>query len=351
MSNCYDFNNILERDCTIYVSIWNKEDIDKEINVFLNCEKQIVRDINSIKNKTYLCNKCEASVIIKFEPIINLLTTKCNIEITKELNKIIEKEKKGNIRETVKKNKTDQNEYHLFNVKETENEDQTNDMKIIINSPIVFDINNKIEQHYLKNVDIIERKIYISSTYKQMFIIYATPKNIIITILLFTFFIVIIIPSSPFFKYIINMKLFHKLRINRVILFWKIQDIYEEIKWGLYICIKIGENVCRHLKIICLFILEKFSNFLKFRKVDDLVNRICDIRREEIVKRDSEKKIKYEKRKIDKQNLAKQRHKKLIEYEKLFLKELHKGHKRRIDEINEKKKKIKKPKRNKNPRN
>ncbi|ETB56568.1 hypothetical protein YYC_05415 [Plasmodium yoelii 17X] len=63
-------------------------------------------------------------------------------------------------------------------------------------------------------------------------------------------------------------------------------------------------------------------------------------------------KKKYEKRKIDKQNLAKQRHKKLIEYEKLFLKELHKGHKKRLDEINEKKKKkIEKPKRNKNPRN
>ncbi|VTZ76472.1 conserved Plasmodium protein, unknown function [Plasmodium yoelii] len=45
---------------------------------------------------------------------------------------------------------------------------------------------------------------------------------------------------------------------------------------------------------------------------------------------------------IDKQNLAKQRHKKLIEYEKLFLKELHKGHKKRLDEINEKKKKKKK---------
>ncbi|CAD2089315.1 conserved Plasmodium protein, unknown function [Plasmodium vinckei lentum] len=345
LSNCYDFNNILERDCTIYMSIWNKEDIDKEINVFLNCEEQIVRDINSIKKKVYLYKKCETTVTIKFEPIINLSTTKCYIEITKEVSKIVEKERKGNIRENAKdnleKNKTDQNEYHLFDANETENENQTNGMKITMNSPIVFDIDNKIGQHYLKNVDIIEGPIYIPLTYKQMFNIYATAKNIIILILLFIFFTVIIIPSFPFFKYIISIKLFHNLRMNRIILFWKVQDIYDEIKWGLYIWIKTGEKGWGNLKIFCLFIFRKFPNFLKFRKVEDLVNHIWETRHEDIVKRDSEQKIKYEKRNIDKQNLVKHRNKKLIEYEKLFLKELHKGHEKKTDERKKKKKKLK----------
>ncbi|SCM02565.1 conserved Plasmodium protein, unknown function [Plasmodium chabaudi chabaudi] len=345
LSNCYDFNNILERDCTIYMSVWNKEDIDKEINVFLNCEKQIVRDINSIKKTVYLCKKCETTVTIKFEPIINLSTTKCNIEIAKEVSEIAEKERKENTRENLENNMennmTDQYEYHLFDANEIENEDQTNGMKIIMNSPIVFDIDNRIGEHYLKNVDIIEGPIYIPLTYKQMFIIYATPKNIIIIIFLFIFFTVIIIPSFPFFKCIISIKLFHMLRMNRVILFWKVQDIYDEIKWRLYIWIKIGEKAWGHLKIFCFSIFEKFPNFLKFRKVEDLANHIWETRHEEVVKRDSEKKLKYEKRKIDKQNLEKQRHKKLIEYEKQFLKELHKGHERKTDERKKKKKKLK----------
>ncbi|CAD2089116.1 conserved Plasmodium protein, unknown function [Plasmodium vinckei brucechwatti] len=319
LSNCYDFNNILEKD---------------------------FRDINSIKKKVYLCKKCETTVTIKFEPIINLSTTKCNIEITKEVNKIVEKERKENIRENAKddnseKNKTDQYEYHLFDANETENENQANGMKITMNSPIVFDIDNKIGQHYLKNVDIIEGPIYIPLTYKQMFNIYATAKNIIIIILLFIFFIVIIIPSFPFFKYIISIKLFHNLRMNRIILFWKVQDIYDEIKWGLYIWINIGEKGLENLKIFCLFIFKKFPNFLKFRKVEDLVNHIWETRHEDIVKRDNEKKIKYEKRKIDKQNLEKQRNKKLTEYEKLFLKELHKGHEKKTGERKKKKKKLK----------
>ncbi|KEG00819.1 hypothetical protein YYE_04265 [Plasmodium vinckei vinckei] len=337
LSNCYDFNNTLERDCTIYMSIWNKEDIDKEINVFLNCEKQIVKDINSIEKKVYLCKKCETTVTIKFEPIINLSTTKCNIEMTKEVNRIVEKERNGNIQENLEenleenseKNKTDQYEYHLFDANETENENQTNGMKITMNSLIVFDIDNKIGQHYLKNLDIIEGPTYIPLTYKQMFIIYGTPKNIIIIILLFIFFIVIIIPSFPFFKYIISIKLFHELRMNRIILFWKVQDIYEEIKWRLYIWIKNGEKGWGYLKIFYLF------TFRKFRKVEDLANHTWETKHEDIIKRDNEK------RKIDKQNLKKQRNKKLIEYEKLFLKELHKGHEKKTDERQKKKKKLK----------
>ncbi|SBT32869.1 conserved Plasmodium protein, unknown function [Plasmodium ovale wallikeri] len=85
LSNCYDFDHLLKKDCTVYVSVWNIEDVDKEVEISINCEKEIVKDISTLKRKMTLCRKCENTVVINFEPIRNLLLTPCTVLITKDV--------------------------------------------------------------------------------------------------------------------------------------------------------------------------------------------------------------------------------------------------------------------------
>ncbi|CRG98919.1 conserved Plasmodium protein, unknown function [Plasmodium relictum] len=313
LSNCYDFNNELDKFCTIYISIWNKEDVDKELSIFINCEKQIVKDPSQLKKTIFLCKKCENTTTIKFEPIADLLITPCNVLITKKTEEEeIEKKKR------LSKN-SNKEEYFLFNIDANQIKKEEN-RNIIKNIPLKYDVPYEILENHLKKLDFLEDVEDIFLTYKKKIIYFMTKSENIIKIIIFLFFLlaffIFIIPSIPICKsVIIKLKWYHNLKTFRMLIFWKIQDLVRGIK-------RIPRKIWRFIKRISKKIKRSFSKiFLKFRKDQELIDQNYKDNLERKRRNEEKKKImkmKYEKKKKEKEELKKKRYKKLLENEKKF---------------------------------
>ncbi|VWU48598.1 conserved protein, unknown function [Hepatocystis sp. ex Piliocolobus tephrosceles] len=116
LSDCSDFYNQSSKTCTIYLSIWNEDDIEKELNIFLKCSKQIVNNIETIKKNIILCKNCEQSTIIKFEPIVDLLITPCHIQISKNNTNNINDIQKKNLRDKTISEENEHTQYYNFSI-------------------------------------------------------------------------------------------------------------------------------------------------------------------------------------------------------------------------------------------
>ncbi|EWC88952.1 hypothetical protein PFNF54_02222 [Plasmodium falciparum NF54] len=379
LSNCYNYNNEKKNiSCSIYISIWNEEDIEKEINVFIKCKQRIVNDITQLNKKLFLCKKCEETILIKFEPIYNMLLASCHVLITKEernldIKNIYEdpnirganykeqhflfvkdeenveashnyKYKKGKYKtydyddDMVNMDQRVQNkEYHKIDKIYNNNNNNNNDniyhknVYIIKEVPLKFD-----EQFYRPNdhnimllyntMNFVENVEDYILRYKRKFFFFINKSGNIVKIILFLFLVIIlcifIIPSLPFCTYFfIKLKWFHKLKTIRLLILWKVQDTFTFFK-------KIPRKVWRFIKKIakkCKRVL--FKIFIKYKKDQELIDQEYKEKLQRKRKKERKKKQirkKYQLQKKEKEILRKKRYKKLIENEKIFQKEMKK---------------------------
>ncbi|SOV22244.1 conserved Plasmodium protein, unknown function [Plasmodium sp. DRC-Itaito] len=376
LSNCYNYNNEKTKlSCSIYLSIWNQEDIEKEINIFIKCEERIVHDITQLKRKLFLCRKCEETILIKFEPIYNMLLASCHVLITKEE----ENNSIKNINEDTNIRGKNYKEQHFLFLKDKENIEKTNSIKYknyhnddIVNmdqtlqnkeshniDKINNNNNNNNNNRYHKNVYIIkeiplkfkeqfyglnDHNMVIYNTmniiedvednilkYKRKLFLFMTKSGniikIILFLLLFIIFSIFIIPSLPFCKYFfIKLKWFHRLKTIRLLTIWKLQDIFiffKQIPQKLWRLIKKIGRKCKRL----LFKSILFKIFTKYKKDHELIDQEYKEKLERKRKKEKKKKAmkkKYQLQKKEKEKLKKKRYKKLIENEKIFKKEMKK---------------------------
>ncbi|SPJ09890.1 conserved Plasmodium protein, unknown function [Plasmodium sp. DRC-Itaito] len=386
LSNCYNYNNENNISCSIYLSIWNEEDIEKEINVFIKCEQRIVNDIEQLKKKLFLCKKCEETVLIKFEPIYNMLLASCHVLITKEQENLDIK----NINEDPNIRGKNYKEQHFLFVKDKENIEEPHNFKYkkgkyktydyddIVNMDQTIqnkeyhqidkinNINNSNNNNNNNNNNIYHKHIYIIKEvplkfneqfyrsndhtmmlyntlnfienvednilrYKRKLFFFMKKSGNIIKIILLLFSVIIlcifIIPSLPFCKYFfIKLKWFHRLKTIRLLTIWKIQDMFSFLK-------KIPKKVWRLIKRIakkCKRLIFKsilFKIFTKYKKDQELIDQEYKEKLERKRKKERKKKAmrkKYQLQKKEKEKLRKKRYKKLIENEKIFKKEMKK---------------------------
>ncbi|SBS82574.1 conserved Plasmodium protein, unknown function [Plasmodium ovale curtisi] len=364
LSNCYDFDHLLKKDCTVYVSVWNIEDVDKEVEISINCEKEIVKDVSTLKRKMTLCRKCENTVVINFEPIRNLLLTPCTVLITKdvpeevatqeeaadakEVSIVSESEggrkKRGNIRERMQRREN--GEAHIlfeavegsgskdtaasntaasWGWKKMKKEEGKTKKYIITNAPITFEVPKEVLQRHIKQLNFLQDADDSVITYKRKFINFMKKaENIAKIILLFFFLIavvILVIPSISIFKnFSMNTKWFHKLKTIRMLILWKIHDI------GRVIIKKVPYKLLRFMKKVTKGVVKLISNvFLKFRKNEHLIDHMYRQKQERQRKNDEKKKASMEKRqrrKKEKEELRRSRYQKLLENEKRFEEEM-----------------------------
>ncbi|SBT74976.1 conserved Plasmodium protein, unknown function, partial [Plasmodium malariae] len=374
LSNCYDFNNELYKHCTIYISIWNEENVDKELNISINCNKRIVHDMSTLRRKMFLCKMCESTITIKFEPIVDLLVTPCSVVITREVKKWegeeakgeaknweekdtevlgvqeqtqaqVREKKRGYIREKIsykgaQQGKDDKQDAHgkhnphdshegyseehfLFSVVEETVEEGTS-TNVIFNMVLTYNVPENVLENHIKQLyllDDVEDNLYI---YRRKIFSYITRAENIIKMILFVFvvlaFFIFVIPSMPICRnVIIKMSLFHKLKTTRMLIMWKLEDMYRVMIRIPGKFIKIFKKIIRKVKKVITNIV------LTFRKDQQLIDQTYREKQERKRKNDEKKKIKqmkYEKRKKEKEDIRKRRYKRLLENEEIFKKEM-----------------------------
>ncbi|ANQ06740.1 Uncharacterized protein PCOAH_00011460 [Plasmodium coatneyi] len=355
LSNCYDFNNQVDPSCSVYISIWNAEEVEKEVKVSITCERRIMADETTLRRNVILAKKGESSVVIKFKPAVDLLVTPCRVVVQRQKRSDeLQQQQKGNIRgesppsstaggDNHKDGNTNGNtvgnedsreangQYFTFSVGSNGEKEETAE-RIIWDSPLQFnDVPWDIIQMHKKRLELLEGEDYgppgegVLGKYTGKVANYfsgcRTSVKVFFLLVCVILVGIFVLPSvHPLNGLLLKRKWFYTLRKIRMLFVWAIQDA----------CLFVHRIVKRAIKGF-KFVLVKvcrvvFRRRRKRRKEKQLIGDAYlhkQTRRRKKDEKKRNKKIKGEKLKREQEELRRRRHKRLMLHEAQCKGELH----------------------------
>ncbi|KJP89139.1 hypothetical protein AK88_01225 [Plasmodium fragile] len=240
LRNCYDFNNEVDPFCSVYISIWNAEDVEKEVTVSINCSKKMVVDETTLRRTLVLLKKEDSSVVIKFKPIADLLVTPCRVVVQRQQGPPQPQQQKGNIRGESHKGghrgsgeegqedlATEQ--YFKFFLRSSEEKEETPG-RIIWNSPLHFHhVSGDIIQLHKKRLELLEQEDEGADGGGGRATIpfsgYSISVKVFFLLLSIILVLTFVVPSvHPLNGFLLKRKWFYTLRKVRMFFIWLIQD-------------------------------------------------------------------------------------------------------------------------------
>ncbi|GAW79744.1 hypothetical protein, conserved [Plasmodium gonderi] len=361
LRNCYDFKNELDPYCTVYISIWNAEDVNKKVTVSINCEKKIVKDASRVKKSFLLHAKEEKTALIKFKPVVDLLVTPCRVVVSRD-RELLESEQSDEVRQNQNANirreissdlsgqRKEKEQYFQFLIQNNDKVEGKSHGKIIFDAPLSFDdVPKRIFQEHMKRLELLQhfelsKNVehfegegwgYRGCMHNPKLLNYLENSkmtvNFIFLLLFLILCIIFVIPSMHMFNgFIIKRQWFHKLRTIRMLIIWKIQDAGRFFKQMTKRMIKMCVYVCR--KIYRIF--RKIKAI--FLKDHQLIDQLYIEKKKKKRKNQKNKKIRKAKRDMlhrQKEELRRRRYKKLIRHQKKYEREMERKEKTHDKEI------------------
>ncbi|SCO65919.1 conserved Plasmodium protein, unknown function [Plasmodium vivax] len=326
LSNCYDFNNEVDPSCSVYISIWNAEGVEKDVSVSIECSKRIVADESTLRRRVALAQKGESSVVITFKPIADLLVTPCRVVVQRQERPAELRPQKGNIRGETPPNKANQphepnEQYFAFSLgshSETEEAPGKTPGRVIWDSPLQFDeVPGDVIELHKRRLQLLEEEDdgaagrgggalrEYTRRMANYFMGCQTGVQVFLLLLCIILVVIFIIPSvHPLNGFLLKRKWFYTLKKIRILAIWKVQDV----------CLFLFRRVKGTIKMLKFILVKVCRGRRKRRNERGLIGEAYLHKQTRRRKRDEKrrkKKIKGEKLKREQEELRRRRHRRL----------------------------------------